>query len=521
MLLGRRWNCKAGGTPFTFGLTATGSSPIPLALSGSGVLSGGALNSVAGNNTYAGPISVGLGSGGATIASTSTAPGDQLTLSGGVCVAQGAVLSFIGPGNTTINGSGPMLAAATAADGNASLAMQGPGTLEIDAAPTLGDGSALVVSGGTLRFNITAGAATVGVGVTATVSSGGVLELAGSVPALSAGGNQVNIVNNSIRPRRAVWSRARTNRSARSPAPEYRRRRRRNVAAYQIRQNSLTIGSGATVTLAPSGSGSTTTPAGPNNINFSSTLTSLSIAGTTNAWTGKLDIGNNGLVIAYGSGPDPYSTIDNMIASGYNGGVWGGTGITSSLAQAGVAQHISTPLNIGLVDFTPGTGNYTNTTFIVFEGQTVTTNAILVRLTYMDDLVLAGDMPANNATSDALLFAANYGIGTTWGCRRFGRMTAARSTPATPFCSPPIIMVGLPSLDGTIGGNAATIERQRGGRSGAIRPANGRAGHHGIALSAIALAGDTFSSPRCLRSGDRPTNASPEAVCIGPAFMLL
>ena len=59
-------------------------------------------------------------------------------------------------------------------------------------------------------------------------------------------------------------------------------------------------------------------------------------------------------------------------------------------------MNISTPLNIGLVDFTPGTGNFTNQTFIVFEGQTVTTNAILVRLTYMDDLVLAGDMAQNN-----------------------------------------------------------------------------------------------------------------------------
>ena len=76
-----------------------------------------------------------------------------------------------------------------------------------------------------------------------------------------------------------------------------------SLTAYQIRQNSLTIGSGATVTLAASGSGSTTNPAGPNNINFSSSVTSLSIAGTLNAWTGTLDIGNNGLVIAYGTRP--------------------------------------------------------------------------------------------------------------------------------------------------------------------------------------------------------------------------
>ena len=92
-------------------------------------------------------------------------------------------------------------------------------------------------------------------------------------------------------------------------------------------QNSLTIGSGATVTLAPSGSGSTTNPTGPNNINFSSTLTSLTIAGTTGAWTGTLDIGNNGLVIAYGTAAnDPYTMIDNMIETGFDAAHWDGTG---------------------------------------------------------------------------------------------------------------------------------------------------------------------------------------------------
>jgi len=57
-----------------------------------------------------------------------------------------------------------------------------------------------------------------------------------------------------------------------------------------------------------------------------------------------------------------------MVEAGYNGGFWtshpGSAGITSTLAAAGVAMHISTPLNIGLLDFTPGVGNYSNTTFI-------------------------------------------------------------------------------------------------------------------------------------------------------------
>ncbi len=87
------------------------------------------------------------------------------------------------------------------------------------------------------------------------------------------------------------------------------------------------------MTLLPSGSGSTTNPANPNNINFSSNVTTLTIAGATNAWTGTLDIGNNGLVVAYGSGADPYMTIDNQIKSGFNGGVWGGTPVASPAAS--------------------------------------------------------------------------------------------------------------------------------------------------------------------------------------------
>ena len=50
----------------------------------------------------------------------------------------------------------------------------------------------------------------------------------------------------------------------------------------------------------------------------------------------------------------------------------------------------------------------------MFEGQTITTNAMLLRLTYMDDMNMFGDMSPQDAASDALLFAANYGTGTTW-----------------------------------------------------------------------------------------------------------
>jgi len=121
-------------------------------------------------------------------------------------------------------------------------------------------------------------------------------------------------------------------------------------------------------------------------------------------------------------------------------------------------------LNIGLLDFTPGTGSYSNTSYITFEGQTVTTNAILLRLTYMDDLILAGDMSPQDAASDALLFAANYGSGMTWSVGDLVHDGGpVDSSDALLFAAN--YVTGLPSLDGTTG-NAAML----GGSAAGQRP---------------------------------------------------
>ena len=47
-----------------------------------------------------------------------------------------------------------------------------------------------------------------------------------------------------------------------------------------------------------------------------------------------VDIGNNTLILNYGSGADPISSIVGLIDSGFNGGTWTGAGITSSTAAA-------------------------------------------------------------------------------------------------------------------------------------------------------------------------------------------
>jgi len=85
-------------------------------------------------------------------------------------------------------------------NGNSNFAKAGDGTVEIDVAPTLNNASTLSVTTGTLRFKVVSGSRTIGTGVTATVSSGATLELAGTVSALTDGSNRVNIVNNSAAP---------------------------------------------------------------------------------------------------------------------------------------------------------------------------------------------------------------------------------------------------------------------------------------------------------------------------------
>jgi lysophospholipase L1-like esterase len=58
----------------------------------------------------------------------------------------------------------------------------------------------------------------------------------------------------------------------------------------------------------------------------------LSVSSLEIAAGGTLDVQNNEVIISYASGQDPISTVKSLLASGYNGGAWNGTGIISSTA---------------------------------------------------------------------------------------------------------------------------------------------------------------------------------------------
>jgi hypothetical protein len=96
-----------------------------------------------------------------------------------------------------------------------------------------------------------------------------------------------------------------------------------------------------------------------------SVVTSLSIAGGSTP-TGKINLRNNALVIDH-SGASPIATVAAQIASAYNGGLWDGNGITSSLANnsthaVGFAERselTSVPAIFGTVDGTAVLARYT------------------------------------------------------------------------------------------------------------------------------------------------------------------
>jgi hypothetical protein len=138
--------------------------------------------------------------------------------------------------------------------------------------------------------------------------------------------------------------------------------------------SSLTILSGATATMLANGQSVLVTSA-------------LSLAGSVNAWTGKLDLNDNGLIVHLGnlSTIANLSTITNQLSDGYNHGLWNGNGILSS-AAASDPDHL-TALGSIVNQQPDGAPAYST-----FDGQAVSNSDILVQYTYYGDTNLNGEV---------------------------------------------------------------------------------------------------------------------------------
>jgi hypothetical protein len=135
--------------------------------------------------------------------------------------------------------------------------------------------------------------------------------------------------------------------------------------------------------------------------NAVSNVATLTIAGATNAWTGQLDLTNNGMVVDNAaSDVNALPAVQNQLKSGYAGGAWTGNGITSSAAAATAASAHRTALGYR-ASLAAGT----------FLGQTVDDSAVLIRYTYAGDTNLDGKVDLTDFT----FLAANFnGANKNW-----------------------------------------------------------------------------------------------------------
>jgi T5SS/PEP-CTERM-associated repeat protein len=157
-----------------------------------------------------------------------------------------------------------------------------------------------------------------------------------------------------------------------------------SLTLNNLRADGLTIDAG-TVAIAPNGTAAGT-----------SVLGALAIAGANDAWTAKLDLANNDLVVqssAANKAAD-LAKLHNQLKQGFNNGDWKGLGVTTSTAAT------NTNADTGLAVVDNALLGYTT-----LSGQPVTADSILVKYTYYGDIDQNGQVDADDLT----VFANSFG----------------------------------------------------------------------------------------------------------------
>jgi hypothetical protein len=116
------------------------------------------------------------------------------------------------------------------------------------------------------------------------------------------------------------------------------------------------------------------------------TTTGLSISGSTDGWTGKLDLTNNALDVQNGD----IVAITNQVRQGYSNGTWQGSGGITSVSAASDPAHL-TALGVLLNNTNGSTPLYGSSGALgLFDGISPAATDVLVRLTYYGDTDLNG-----------------------------------------------------------------------------------------------------------------------------------
>ncbi len=238
--------------------------------------------------------------------------GGTNSYSGGTTVQSGtltATTSGAIPGGTSVANSGTVnLTTGTqtlgAITGNGSFNVTNSATVTI---PSIVQGSASVATSATL--NLTGPGA---VASNLTLANSGSLNVTGGSHAAGVVGTELNGgLQGSQRGSTTVSGNGTT------------------LTTGQIYQANVSVGSGAEIVLtAPNGITGTADLSAVNN--------AITLAGTTDAWTGTIDLGKSGILVPTGNG----ATINDQIKQGRNGGTWNGAGgITSSLAASNPSEY--------------------------------------------------------------------------------------------------------------------------------------------------------------------------------------
>jgi hypothetical protein len=139
---------------------------------------------------------------------------------------------------------------------------------------------------------------------------------------------------------------------------------------------SITVGAGATVAVSPNSTGHTVVTTG-----------TLSLAGSTSAWTGNLNLATNDLDLISGS----LAAITNQIQHAYAGGSWTGQGIGSTSA----AQDSTHLTALGVIQNNQsGTALFTASN--TFDGTVPGASDVLVKYTYYGDANLDGKVDGSD-----------------------------------------------------------------------------------------------------------------------------
>ena len=377
-----------GAFSSSIGLAATsaidsGSNSVSIAsnISGTGTLSkvGAGILTLTGTNTATGGIIINAG----TIQVVSdislgaaTAP---ITLNGGILAAVAAV--NLSTGMQSTNGSASAVGAfalvqpliITPAGGTISAV----NTVITLSSPINWSGGSLTLASGTLTANISSGAVTFSGSSTLTIMPAATFNDSGTIDPLAAGGKLINVFDSSSASFNVLSGSKRAGTISgvgNTTAGNTTVSAGATLTATDIQQNMLTVlGSAMIAAQSPHNSSAGV-----------SVVSSLVLTNGSNVLAGRLDLGNNDLVIHNAD----LTTITAQIANAYQ---TGGAGIASSTALSNTT-HL-TVLGV-LQNNQSGTALYTATN----QFDTVTPGAadILIKYTYFGDTNLDGKVDASD-----------------------------------------------------------------------------------------------------------------------------